>query len=190
MTPETFRLIEQMYEESVQDPSILPATIQTMARAYEGICAGEDPWTALGNFTNAWYGYAKRARAHLVSEPLARPEQKTEYRHRWAAFCAASAEFLCERYQVLCPDWVYDPYYTLETPWWYTRQPDNPSIREHLVKVTPPPFTRRNIFCSNRLFQNKYELYEWAQEAKAKGITGAREIRRYVREKEIAIHGG
>jgi hypothetical protein len=47
-----------------------PAIIQTMAWAYTQICAGEDPWTALGNFTNAWYGYAKDMRATLVSEPI------------------------------------------------------------------------------------------------------------------------
>lgn len=190
MAPETFQLMAQAYEESIRDPSILPGTIQTMVRAYHEICAGEDPWTALGNFTNAWYGYAKNARADLVSEALMRPGRETEYSHRWASFCAASVEFLCERYQVLCPDWVYDPYYTLQSPWWYTRQAHSPSMREHLVKVTPPPFARRNIFCTNRLFQNKYELYEWTQEAKAKGITDAKEIRRYVREREINIHGG
>ena len=32
-----------------------PAIMQTMAWAYQQICAGEDPWTALGNFSNAWY---------------------------------------------------------------------------------------------------------------------------------------
>ena len=37
---------------------MMPKTIQTMARAYQLICAGEDPWTALGNFTNAWYDYS------------------------------------------------------------------------------------------------------------------------------------
>ena len=52
---------------------MMPKTIHTMARAYQDICAGEDPWTALGNFANAWYDYAKDARAALVSEPLGKP---------------------------------------------------------------------------------------------------------------------
>ena len=26
---------------------------------------------------------------------------------RWAAFCAASVEWLCARYRVACPSWVY-----------------------------------------------------------------------------------
>ncbi len=176
-------------EEEAQGPPILPRIIQTMTWAYDEICAGEDPWTALGNFTNAWYGYAKHMRANLVSEPLTRPEQETEHTRHWGAFCAASVDFLCDRYQVPCPDWVYDPYYILETPWWYTIRVDNPSIRELLLKTTPAPFAHRNIFCSNRLFQNKYELYEWAIEARAKGMTDPDEIHRYVHEKEIAIHG-
>lgn len=92
-------------------------TVQTMAWAYRQICAGEDPWTALGNFTNAWYDYAKNMRSSLVSEPLTEPEQSTEHTRRWGAFCAASVEFLCERYGVPCPDWVHNPRYILITPW-------------------------------------------------------------------------
>src|SRR5579863_2247010 len=33
-------------------------TVQTISRAYQQICTGEEPWIALGNFRNAWYGYA------------------------------------------------------------------------------------------------------------------------------------
>jgi len=186
---ETLKAMAQEYHDRKQEPPILPGTIETMTWAYDEICAGEDPWTALGNFTNAWYGYAKHMRADLVSEPLTRPEQETEYTHRWAAFCAASVDFLCDRYQVPCPNWVHDPYYTLETPWWRTSQAHDPSMREYLVKITLAPFARRNIFCTNRLFQNKYEMYEWTHEAIAQGMTNFAEIRRYVHEKEMAIHG-
>jgi hypothetical protein len=189
MTLKMVKLNIPIQEESVQDPPILPRTIQTMTWAYHGICAGEDPWTALGNFTNAWYGYAKHMRPDLVSEPLTRPEQETEYTHRWAAFCAASVDFLCDRYQIPCPDWVYDPYCTLETLWWYTSQPHDPSVREQLVQTTFAPFARRNIVCTGRLFQNKYELYEWTMEARRKGMTDPDEIRHYIHAKEIAIHG-
>ena len=68
----------------------MPKTLQTMARAYQQICAGEDPWTALGNFKNAWYDYARDHRAALVSDPLGKPETETEHTCHWAAFCAAS----------------------------------------------------------------------------------------------------
>jgi hypothetical protein len=165
-------------------------TPQTMARAYQQICRGEEPWIALGNFRNAWYGYAKDRRVALVSDPLAKPAQDNELTHRWGAFCAATVEFLCERYDVTCPPWVHDPCYTLETPWWHTERADDPGVRKRLVQTTPGPFARRKIFCGNRLYQNKYEMSAWIQEARAQGITDPGEAWRYARQKEISIHGG
>jgi hypothetical protein len=185
----TLQAMAQAYHDQQKEPPILPATIETMQWAYEQICGGEDPWTALGNFTNAWYGYAKHMRTDLVHESLTRPAQDTEYTHQWAAFCAASVEFLCDRYSIPCPNWVHDPYYVLETPWWRTKQAHDPAARKRLLQTTPTPFTQRNIFCSNRLFQNKYETYEWIQEAIEQGITSPAEIHRYARQKEISIHG-
>ena len=165
-------------------------TPQTMTQAYQQICEGEEPWIALGNFRNAWYGYAKDRRAALVREPLATSEQDRGDIRRWSAFCAATVEFLCERYGVPCPAWVHDPCYTLATPWWYSERADDPRIRERLKQTTPAPFARRKIFCGNRLYQNKYEMSAWVQEARAQGITDPSEVWRYARQKEISIHGG
>jgi hypothetical protein len=96
LSPETIQLMAQTYEEWMQDPSALSRPLETMQWAYQPICAGADPWTGLGSFSHAWYGYAKARRT---------------------------------------------------------------------------AFVRRNIFCTNRPFQNKYEMYKWTQEARAKGIT-------------------
>jgi hypothetical protein len=185
MTPKMIRLRTPIHEDNVQDSPILPGTIETMAWAHREIRAGEDPWTALGNFTNAWYGYAKHIRADLVSEPLEKPEQETEHTSRWGAFCAASVEFLCDRYGILCPKWVHDAHYILLHPW--SGSDVFPEITPHRIETTPLPFAKRNIFCGNRLFQNKYEMYEWAQEAKAKGITDLGKIWRYIHDKESSI---
>lgn len=165
--------------------------IQTIRRAYQDICAGEDPWTALGNFTNAWYDYAKQMRAALVSEPLEKPEPETEHIHHWAAFCAASVEFLCERYSIPCPQWVQDSHYVLSTPWYGDNIVNlaDTDVLQYRRKTSPPPFARRNVFCGNRLFQNKYEMTEWVQEARSKGISNPRDIWRYARQKETALHG-
>lgn len=164
-------------------------TIQTMARAYTQICEGQiDPWIALGNFRNAWYGYAKDIRADLVSEPIAQPALETEYTRRWGAFCAASVEFLCDRYGVPCPQWAHDPRYVLPNPWWSEIRANIP--HEELIETTPAPFAKRNIFCGNRLYQNKYEMSAWTQEARASGIKDPAEVWRYARAKEISIHGG
>ena len=189
MTPEMRSLLAQIHEEWMHDPSLRPNKHETMRWAYQQICAGKDPWTGLGSFKHTWYGYAKNIRADLVREPLELPEQETKYTRQWAAFCAASVEFLCERYNVACPEWVYDPHYTLEIPWWHSQRADDPTIQEDLLKTTPAPFARRNVFCGNRLFQNKYEMYEWTQEARSKGLKDPGAIWRYARDKEIAIHG-
>ena len=170
---------------------MMPKTLQTMAWAYQQICAGEDPWTALGNFTNAWYDYAKGIRAELVREPLGKPEAETEHSRHWGAFCAASVEFLCDRYGVLCPQWVLEPDYVLSTPWYGDNIVNlaDTAVLQHRMKTSPIPFARRNIFCGNRLFQNKYELNEWVEEARRKGLSNAREIWHYARQKETAMHG-
>lgn len=170
--------------------STTTGTLQTIAEAYRQICDGEEPWIALGNFRNAWYGYAKDRRDALVSEPLEKSAQNTEVANRWGAFCAATVEFLCERYDIPCPQWVHDPRYTLETPWWYTERADDPKIRKRLMQTTPEAFARRKILCGNRLYQNKYEMSAWVQEARAQGITDPGEVWRYARQKEISIHGG
>jgi hypothetical protein len=165
-------------------------TFQTIAEAYRQMCKGQEPWIALGNFRNAWYGHAKDRRVELVSEPLGKPAQDTEFANRWGAFCAATVEFLCERYAILCPQWVHEPGYTLETPWWHTERADDPKILKRLIQTTPEAFARRKIFCGNRLYQNKYEMSAWVQEARAQGITNPGDVWRYARQKEISIHGG
>ena len=164
-------------------------TVQTIARAYQQICSGEEPWIALGNFRNAWYGYAKDYRFALVKDALAEPEQNTLQMRRWGAFCSASVEFLCHGYSILCPEWVHHQRYILTTPWW-PEHAYNLSTRRQLMHTTPAPFVQRRIFCGNRLYQNKYEMSAWSQEARAKGITNPGEVFRYAREKEISIHGG
>ncbi len=62
--------------------------LQTMRIAFEQICAGEREWTALGNFMNYWYAYAKDRREELVADPLPAYDEQSLYQHRWAVFCA------------------------------------------------------------------------------------------------------
>ncbi|HET8851401.1 MAG TPA: hypothetical protein VFN02_02665, partial [Ktedonobacteraceae bacterium] len=68
--------------------------LQTMALTYQEICQGERPWVALGNFMNDWFDYAKDRRAQLVVDPISLPQEPTTDTCRWAAFCAASVEWL------------------------------------------------------------------------------------------------
>ena len=132
--------------------------LQTMAVAYAEICQGERPWTALGNFMNDWFGCAKDRREQLVADPLPTPQALTQETHRWAAFIAASVEWLCQKYAVRCPLWVHNPVYVLAETWWYADGIQKLHVRARLLEETPEPFARRNIYCGNRMYNNKYEV--------------------------------
>ena len=80
-----------------------------------------------------------------------------------AAFGAASVEWLCRRYGVPCPSWVYNPAYSLPEPWFDSPGAHKPRVRERLLQQTPEPFARRNVYCGNRIFANKYEFAEQYQ---------------------------
>ncbi len=131
--------------------------LQTMGMTYQRIVQGERPWNALGDFLNYWFGYATERREELVKDPIQEPAEVTPDLHQWAVFCAASVEYLCKHYGVDCPDWVYNPVYTLSEPWFKGLGAQKPHVQARLMQETPEPFTRRNIYCGNRMFLNKYE---------------------------------
>jgi len=134
--------------------------LQTIALTFQEICQGEEPWVALGNFMNDWFDYAKDRQAELVAEPIALPTSPDNQLVRWAAFCAASVEYLCERYGIPCPSWVQHPVYHLPEPWFDALSPQKPQVRERLLHQTPEPFVKRNIYCGDRVFANKWEVVE------------------------------
>lgn len=136
---------------------------QTMALTYQAISLGERPWVALGNFMNEWFDYAKEQRAQLIADPLTLQEEPGIDALRWAAFCAAAVEWLCARYEIPCPSWVYNSAYSLPEPWFDSPGAQKPQVRERLIRQTPEPFARRNVYCGNRVFANKYEFAEQYQ---------------------------
>jgi hypothetical protein len=128
-----------------------------MSITFRQICEGERDWTALGNFMNYWYAYAKDRRAELIADPLPEYDETSLYQHRWAVFCAASVEWFCNKYAVPCPSWVHDAKYTLSEPWFfYQHEP----VKSRLLQTTPEEFTRRNVFCGDNSFANKWEFID------------------------------
>ena len=95
-----------------------------------------------------------------MREPIQEPVEVSSDLHRWAAFCAASVECLCERYGIPCPAWVFLSTYTLTDPWFTGLGAERPQVQARLRQETPAAFARRNIFCGTRVFANKYELAE------------------------------
>lgn len=140
-------------------PMRLQDPLQTMARAYEDICAGEDPWVALGNFINEWFIYAADRRAVLVAEEPRSRQNPTPEEHRWACFIAASVEYLCQQHAVPYPSWVHEhaSRYQLEDPW-YDVLYLNEEIRAWLEETTPEPFRKRNIYCGDRVYLDKRDV--------------------------------
>lgn len=137
-------------------------TPQTMKLVYQEIVyEGADPWLPLGNFMNSWYDYHKGKRRSLVKECPEVPENPTPEQLQWAVFCAASVEYFCQKYNIPCPKWIFDPAYErLSEPWFYSPYTHMEQVREELSQESPEPFKRRNIFVSKRIYANKYEIAE------------------------------
>ena len=131
---------------------------QTIALSYEEICQGKSPWVPLGKFMHDFFGNFAEQRQELVKEPIQEPQDCTEEQHRWAALCAASVDYLCQKYDIPCPGWANDPAYVLAEPWYNSPYADLPDVRQELEEETPEPFKRRNIYCSDRIYANKFEI--------------------------------
>ncbi|MBA2391907.1 MAG: hypothetical protein H0V70_04100 [Ktedonobacteraceae bacterium] len=134
------------------------AELQSIYDTYAQIVQGERPWTALGDFLNYWHTYAADRRAELVHDPLSLPDNITPEQQQWAAFCAATVEYLCERDQIFCPTWVNDPAYFLEDAWFTGLGARKPHVQAHLLMETPISFSRHNVFCSPHAFATKYDV--------------------------------
>ena len=157
------------------DHNINERPIQTLARAFADIRAGVEPWVALNEFFHEWFDYSRDQRAALVADPIlpsgtvsqlaATQTFDQDDLWRWTVFCAASAEYLCDRYGVARPTWADDPVYTLSEPWYDFDAPGatKPEVRAHLEQTTPEPLRRRNILGGDRVFANKYEFAEMAR---------------------------
>jgi hypothetical protein len=137
-------------------------TPQTIKKAYQEIREGNDPWVAIGDFSHDWYGnYPEAAqRIALVTEPIEIPgEAASRELRQWAAFCAASVEYLCQEASIAIPSWVQNPFYTLslEEAFYTSPLAYKQRVRARLEQEAPEPFKKRNVFCSQRVYANKYE---------------------------------
>ena len=140
------------------------ADLQSIRMTYDAIVQGERPWTALGDFLNYWNAYARDQREALIHDPLQEPTRARPEHRQWAAFCAATVEYLCTRYAIPCPAWVHNPAFCLPEPWYQGLGAQRPHVQERLRQEAPEPFVKRNIFCSPHAFDNKYELAEKSQQ--------------------------
>jgi hypothetical protein len=134
--------------------------MNTIATAYNNICQGVAPWIALGNFMHDFFGNYPRQRRQLLRDPIELSPFPTLEQRQWAAFCAASVEYLSERYSLRCPAWPRDPAFFLAEKWYNDGGADLPEVREWLEQETPEAFRRHNVYCSPRIYANKFEIRE------------------------------
>jgi len=135
---------------------------QTIKQVYQDIKNGDDPWVAIGDFSHDWYGnYTEIAqRLALVSEVVELSvEGASREQRQWAAFCAASVEYLCQEAGLAVPSWVDNPAYILpkEDAFYTSPLAFKQRVRERLEQESPAAFRKRNVFCSKRVYANKYE---------------------------------
>jgi hypothetical protein len=130
--------------------------IQTLATAYNELASGKAGFrVAMGNFMNAFFLYYTDKRQSLINDPIHMPKNPTQEQRGWAAFCAASAQYLAERYELQCPLWALDPAYYMPEPW-YIIPNANQAMREDFHKTAPEAFRRHNVFCSDHVFSNPH----------------------------------
>jgi hypothetical protein len=138
-------------------PMFLQEPLHTMAATFIAIQRGEDPWVALGNFSNEWFIYARDRRAELVADPpplIATTTLCALDEKRWSTFIAASTEYLCIQSAIPCPFWLSHLHDRLMTPWYDVVYLDQ-EIQRWLEETTPESFKRRNIYCGDKIFLDK-----------------------------------
>jgi hypothetical protein len=145
-----------MLEIDNQAQTVRGVRLMTFRRCFADILAGDDPWLPLGKMMHQWFGRYQEYRAELVREPLDLPASMTPAQARWAAWCAASVEYLCERAGLDVPAWVLDPAYILAEPWYYA-EVEGEEEEAELREETPEAFSRRGIYCEREPYRNKYE---------------------------------
>lgn len=128
---------------------------QTLAVTYKELSEGERFRLAVGNFMNEFFMYSVHSRQALLDDPIQLPEIPTKAQRNSAAFCAAAADYLAQRYHLRCPEWALDPMLVLAEPYYIVRA-ESPTLRASLSASTPEPFRRRNVFCGEKIFTNAH----------------------------------
>jgi hypothetical protein len=120
---------------------------QTARETFDRILAGTSPWVAIGDFLDDWRRMPTEGRAALVEEPIADAGDDRE-RMRWAAFIAATVEWLCWQDKLPFPSWTSKESYRLRDPWFLY---PGWRLRAWQLATTPAPYKMRNIFGGDRM---------------------------------------
>ena len=118
---------------------------QTVAETLQWLANSDDPWLAIGQFLDDWRAVEPSRRVSLVRE--APPDVSPEH-YRWAAFLAATVDYLCVQDNLPIPAWTSRVEYRLAEPWFLY---PGWRLRAWQLAETPVPFRMRNIFGGDRI---------------------------------------
>lgn len=134
---------------SDQSRATWPIHRQTMAETFARILATPAyPWVALGDFLDDWRFADPGERPAMVAEAIATIPDADRDLLRWAAFCAATTEWLCRQDGLSFPLWTSNAAYRLDEPWFLY---PGDLLKPWELVTTPVPFKMRNIFGGDRM---------------------------------------
>ena len=116
---------------------------ETAAEAFEKIAQGTaEPYRVLGDFLDDFYSADISERMSMLATPL--PTTVTHPKTwRWLVYFVAAIDWLCFRFALEVPEWVRNPIYDLDEPWFLF---EGWRLRAWQLTTTPVPFKMRNIF--------------------------------------------
>lgn len=117
------------------------------SESFGRILQGEYPWVAFGDFLDDWRRSDYEDRLELITQPLERASTPDE--QRWAALFAASIEQLCTQEDLPFPDWIMEPQYYLEEPWYPEARKEK--LRRLMEEITPEVFKQRKVFAGDNV---------------------------------------
>lgn len=130
--------------------------IQTLAQTYEKLSTGEDFRVGIGEFMNSFFLYYVKGRQDLLDDIPQVGDNITDEQRPWLAFVAGAAEYLAERYKLICPEWAKNPDYALKEQWYTPACEVFPGLKAQFQETSPEPFRKRNVFCGDHIFSNTH----------------------------------
>lgn len=79
------------------------------------------------------------------------PEKYTNIPQYIYVYIAGTIETISEEIKIHVPAWVYDDYYSLNEPWFQEDIDKYTLIKDIILKTTPLPFRKRNMFISEQI---------------------------------------
>ncbi len=121
---------------------------KTVTEAFQILSSqGQTPYVVLGDFLDDFYTAEQVERLRMIKDPLPKTIDNKEI-WKWAVYFVAAIDLLCYQFEIPSPEWVRDPIYNLDHPWFLF---EGWRLRAWELVKTPVPFKMRNIFTGDKV---------------------------------------